>query len=173
MITPDYVRMMAAYNSEMNRRLYAAAANLSDAERRADRGAFWNSIHGTLAHILWGDSAWMARFDGWERPSIPIKQSAQMFASFEELRSRRKKADADIEAWAARLDPSWLDGNLSWFSQAAGRELQWRRGKLVVHFFNHQTHHRGQAHAMLTALGQDPGDTDLPLVLHQADRRSA
>lgn len=172
MITPDYVRMMAAYNSEMNRRLYAAAAILSDAERRADRGAFWKSIHGTLAHILWGDYAWMARFDGWEKPSMPIKQSPQMVASFEELRSRRKQADADIEAWAARLDTSWLGENLTWFSQAAGRELQWRRGELVVHFFNHQTHHRGQAHAMLTALGQDPGDTDLPLVLPLAYGRS-
>jgi uncharacterized damage-inducible protein DinB len=81
------------------------------------------------------------------------------------VRSRREKADADIEAWAARLEPSWLDGNLAWFSQAAGRELQWNRGRLVVHFFNHQTHHRGQVHAMLTALGQEPGDTDLPLVI--------
>lgn len=165
MITPDYARMMAIYNSEMNRRLYTTAANLSDAERRSDRGAFWKSIHGTLAHILWGDSAWMSRFDGWERPPMPITQSAQIVESFEELCSRRKKADADIEAWAARLDASWLDADLTWFSQAAGREFQWNRGRLVVHFFNHQTHHRGQVHAMLTALGHDPGDTDLPLVI--------
>jgi uncharacterized damage-inducible protein DinB len=53
MIAPDYCRTMAAYNSEMNRRLYAAASGLSDAERRAPRGAFWGSIHGTLTHILW------------------------------------------------------------------------------------------------------------------------
>jgi uncharacterized damage-inducible protein DinB len=165
MITPDYVRMMAAYNSEMNRRLYAAAAHLGDGERRADRGAFWKSIHGTLAHILWGDTVWMSRFDGWEKPSIPIGQSAQMIESFAELRSRREKTDADIEAWAARLHPTWLEGDLAWFSQASGRQRQWNKGQLVVHFFNHQTHHRGQVHAMLTALGRDPGDTDLPLVL--------
>jgi len=55
MITPDYVRMMAAYNAEMNRRLYDAAANLTDAERKADRGAFWKSIHGTLVHLYWGN----------------------------------------------------------------------------------------------------------------------
>ena len=63
MITPAYVRLMAQYNAEMNRRLYAAAARLTDAERKADRGAFWQSIHGTLTHILWGDTQWMSRFD--------------------------------------------------------------------------------------------------------------
>ena len=76
MITPAYSRTMAAYNSEMNRRIYAAAGRLSDAERRAPRGAFWGSIQGTLAHILWGDSQWMSRFDDWRRPEAPLKQSA-------------------------------------------------------------------------------------------------
>ena len=59
MITPDWVGMMAAYNAEMNRRLYAAAGRLDDAERRRDRGAFWGSIHATLNHLLWGDHWWM------------------------------------------------------------------------------------------------------------------
>ena len=63
MISPAYVRLMAEYNAEMNRRLYGAAARLTDAERKADRGAFWKSIHGTLTHILWGDTQWMSRFD--------------------------------------------------------------------------------------------------------------
>ncbi|MBV8913243.1 MAG: damage-inducible protein DinB, partial [Acetobacteraceae bacterium] len=64
-ITPDYVRTMAEYNGEMNRRLYAAADLLSDPERRLDRGAFWGSIHGTFNHLLWGDQIWMSRLDGW------------------------------------------------------------------------------------------------------------
>jgi uncharacterized damage-inducible protein DinB len=76
MITPAYIRTMAEYNGEMNRRLYGAVARLSDAERREPHGAFWSSIHGTLTHILWGDHQWMSRFDGWERPTTPIKQSA-------------------------------------------------------------------------------------------------
>ena len=74
MITPAYIRTMAEYNAEMNRRLYGAAARLSDAERRLPRGAFWGSIHGTLTHILWGDQQWMSRFDAWPRPSISIKE---------------------------------------------------------------------------------------------------
>ena len=60
MITPDYVRTMAAYNAELNRRVYTAATRLSDAERRADRGAFWKSILGTLAHIYWADRVWLS-----------------------------------------------------------------------------------------------------------------
>jgi len=168
MITPDYVRMMAAYNAEMNRRLYRAAANLTDAERKADRGAFWQSIQGTLAHLYWGDCQWMSRFDGWVKPDVPIKQSAGMIEDFAELRARRVKADADIEAWARRVDAAWLGEDLVWFSGAAQREMRRAKGKLLVHFFNHQTHHRGQAHAMLTACGQDTGDTDLFLVVPEA-----
>src|ERR1051326_6574453 len=75
MITPAYVRTMAAYNTEMNKSLYDAASRLSDAERRRDRGAFWHSIHGTLVHILWGDGQWMSRFDGWRRPATPIRRA--------------------------------------------------------------------------------------------------
>src|SRR3954447_18554908 len=104
MITPAYVRLMAEYNAEMNRRLYNAAAQLTDAERKADRGAFWKSIHGTLTHLLWGDTQWMSRFDNWPKPDVAIKQSAAMLDDFETLRARRVKADADIIAWASRVD---------------------------------------------------------------------
>lgn len=169
MITPEFVRLMAAYNAEMNRRLYAAAANLTDAARKADRGAFWKSIHGTLVHLYWGDCQWMARFDGWPKPGVPIKQSAAMVDDFDELRARRITADADIEDWARRVDTGWLAEDLVWYSGAAQREMRRARGKLVVHFFNHQTHHRGQAHALLTAHGKDTGDTDLFLVVPDAD----
>lgn len=165
MITPDYVRLMAEYNAEMNRRLYAASGRLSDAERKADRGAFWQSIHGTLVHLLWGDTQWMSRFDNWPKPPVGIKQSAAMIDDFAELQARREKADADILAWAGRVDDPWLAEDLVWFSGAANREMRRRKAPLLVHFFNHQTHHRGQAHAMLTACGQDTGDTDLFLVV--------
>jgi len=165
MITPGYARTMAAYNEEMNRRLYAAAAQLTDAQRKADRGAFWKSIHGTLVHILWGDGQWMSRFGGWPKPPTPIKESADMIEDFDNLRAQRVKADADIVAWAAGLDQAWIDQELVWFSGALQKELRMKRGFLVAHFFNHQTHHRGQAHALLTAHGLATGDTDLFAVM--------
>ena len=167
MITPAYVRTMAAYNAEMNRCLYGAAARLDDAERRAAKGAFWGSIHGTLVHILWGDHQWMSRFDDWPRPTTPIKQSDRFVEDFAELCAAREKADAGISAWAARIDQDWLDADLVWFSGAAGREMRMPKRLLVTHFFNHQTHHRGQAHALITAAGQETGDTDLFLLIPQ------
>ena len=86
-------------------------------------------------------------------------------------RSRRggRQADADIIDWARRVDDAWLAEDLVWFSGAAQREMRRKKGPLVVHFFNHQTHHRGQAHALLTACGQDTGDTDLFLVVPETD----
>jgi uncharacterized damage-inducible protein DinB len=164
-ITPAWVAMMAAYNAEMNRRLYAAAGRLPDAERRRDRGAFWHSIHGTLNHLLWGDRLWMSRFADWPRPAQSLAESDRIEDDFAALAIGRAETDGGICAWAASLDPAWLAGNQTWFSGAAGHLKTQPRGLLVTHFFNHQTHHRGQVHAMLTAAGERTGDTDLPLVL--------
>lgn len=168
MITPAYLRTMARYNAEMNRRLYDAAAKLTDEQRKADQGAFWHSIHGTLTHLLWGDTQWMSRFADWPKPEVSIKQSAGMIDDFATLRARREKADADLIAWADTVDDAWLDGDLVWFSGAAQREMRRPRRFLLAHFFNHQTHHRGQAHALLTAHGLDTGDTDLMLIVEPA-----
>jgi uncharacterized damage-inducible protein DinB len=165
MVTPEYVRTMAAYNAEMNRRLYGAAGRLSDAERRVERGAFWGSIHGTFNHLLWADQMWMSRFDGWEKPPVSIKQSAGTMDAWDAMRAKRAELDARLEAWAGRVSPEWLAGSLTWFSGAAQREMSRQRDVLVVHLFNHQTHHRGQAHALLTAAGQETGDTDLPWII--------
>ena len=167
MITPAYVRTMAAYNAEMNRRLYGAAARLSDAERRQPRGAFWGSIHGTLNHLLWGDQQWMSRFDNWPKPDVAIKQSAGLIDDFAALSAAREQADADISRWAAKVDePGWPR---TWCGSAAppGARCAPRRACWSTHFFNHQTHHRGQVHAMLTAAGQETGDTDLFLLIPQ------
>nr|WP_283949584.1 DinB family protein [Limobrevibacterium gyesilva] len=156
---------MAAYNAEANRRWYAAAGGLTDAQRRAPCGAFWDSIHGTLNHLLWADGQWMSRFAGWPKPVQGIRQSDALFADFAELAAARVRIDADISAWAAGLDQAWLDQDLVYFSGAAQREMRRPRALLVMHMFNHQTHHRGQAHALLTRFDADTGDTDLPLVL--------
>jgi uncharacterized damage-inducible protein DinB len=164
-IGPPFVQTMAAYNAEMNRRIYAAAGRLSDKQRRADRGAFWGSIHGSLNHLLWGDQIWMSRFDDLPRPPVGIQDSASMCGDFEAQHAMRAPLDAAILDWAARVDQAWLDDDLVWFSNSAGREFTMRRGFLVTHLFNHQTHHRGQVHAMITAAGERTGDTDLMLVV--------
>lgn len=165
MITPSYVRAMADYNAEMNRRTYAAAARLSDDRRRQDEGAFWGSIHGTLCHLLWADTMWMSRFAGWPKPAVGLKQSNRLVDDFVELAATRRRTDIDLSAWTETVDAAWLAQNQIWFSGAAQRQIEAPRTILLVHLFNHQTHHRGQVHALLTRAGQDPGDTDLFLVL--------
>ena len=165
MITPSYVRTMAAYNVEMNRRLYANASNLSEAERRADRAGFWHSIHGTLVHGLWGDFQWMSRFDGWAKPAVSQKDSPTLIADFGELKLARVDADERISRWAERVSEAWLAEEQVWFSASVDRQMRQPRSLLVTHFFNHQTHHRGQAHAMITACGERTGDTDLFLLV--------
>ena len=167
MITPAYVRTMAEYNAEMNCRLYTAAKRLSDAERQRDRGAFFRSPHDTLAHFLWGDGRWMGLFAGWQPPVTLIVESGNYIEDWTELCAARERADADIKRWAAKVDNPWLNGDLTWFSQAAQREVTEPKRLLVTHFFNHQTHHRGQAHALITAAGEKTGDTDLFLVVPQ------
>lgn len=165
MMTPEWVRMMAAYNAEMNRRFYAAAGRLDDAERKRDRGAFFGSIHATLNHLLWGDRAWMARFAGWEAPALGLRDGLSLHDDFSALAAARVEVDAGIEAWADRFDPAWLDREVTWFSGALQRMVTRPSTLAVSHMFNHQTHHRGQVHAMLTAAGERTGDTDLWLVL--------
>nr|WP_210302031.1 DinB family protein [Methylobacterium brachythecii] len=159
---------MAAYNAVLNTKTYTAAARLSDGERRADRGAFWHSIQGTLNHLLWADRMWMSRIDGWKAPNEGLAESGGLHEDFATLAAERTRIDTDLAAWAARLDPTWLGSAMTWFSGAAGREMTAPRALIVMHLFNHQTHHRGQVHAMLTAAGQRVGDTDLPLVLSSA-----
>ncbi len=165
MITPDYVRTMAAYNAEMNRRVHAAAGRLTPVERRAERGAFWDSIQATLSHLLWADRLWMARFGVGVAPDVPLRESGLWVTDFALLSALRIEEDAAISAWAARVTPEELTGELTWWSGSVGREMTKSKALCVMQLFNHQTHHRGQVHAMLTAAGETTGDTDLPFVL--------
>lgn len=165
MITPAYVATMAAYNAEANRRWYAAAATLTDEQRRADRGAFFGSLHATLCHLVWADSIWMHRFAGWPKPDAPAAYGLTMFADWPALAAARVDMDARLIAWAGTVTQDWLDAELSWFSGALQRDVVKPRTLLVTHMFNHQAHHRGQAHAILTSFGAGTGDTDLPFIL--------
>ena len=161
LVNSGYLRTMAAYNDAMNKRLFDAAARLSDETRKQDRGAFWKSIHGTLCHLLWADRLWMSRFDGWERPATVQKDSGDMIADFAALRAAREDADKRIGDWAARTTDDWTNGSITWHSNTSGTDVTAPASYVVMHFFNHQTHHRGQAHALITAAGEATGDTDL------------
>ena len=161
MISSNYCATMARYNRWQNQSLFTAASSVSNLERKRDRGSFFGSISGTLSHLLWGDTIWMSRFNGWDAPEVGIPGSADWCSDWEDLQARRISADERIIQWADGLSDEALSGDLSWFSGALQRDVSKPKALCVVHFFNHQTHHRGQVHAMLTAAGAKPDDTDL------------
>lgn len=160
MIAPAYCQTMARYNAWQNQSIYQAANGLSAAARGEDRGAVFGSILGTLSHLHWADLLWMSRFDGGAAPAGGIKGSEAQF-DWSALMAERPALDARIAGWAWGLGADDLAAPLAWFSGALGRAVERPMAECVVHFFNHQTHHRGQVHAMLTAAGARPGDTDL------------
>lgn len=164
MISTEHVRLMARYNRWQNASIYTAADAIGDEARRLDRGAFFGSIHGTLSHLLWGDMMWLHRFTGRPRPSGGISSSRDLFADWGALQVARESLDAEISNWAASLDTEWLKGSITWASAALNRDVTRANWTLAAHFFNHQTHHRGQVHAMLTAAGAKPDDTDLMVI---------
>lgn len=165
MITQTYCQTMARYNAWQNRSLYAAASALSDAERTQDHGAFWRSIDGTLRHILWADQMWMSRFSDVSAPqAVNQPLSSHDLASWDGLKQTRYEFDQTIQDWTGSLSDTWLLDNLTWRSGLTGGEHSKPRWYVVTHMFNHQTHHRGQVHAMLTAAGASPEDTDLPFM---------
>lgn len=165
MITVEYVRLMARYNRWQNSSLVAAASTLTDKERWQDKGAFFGSIAATLNHVLWDDRVWLARQQGDRREEARI---SAMHPYTEEPRDwrvytkERAAFDQAIIDWADTLSEATLAKPVSW--TRGGTEVQTPFAFNVVHMFNHQTHHRGQVHAMLTASGVQPEPTDLQML---------
>jgi uncharacterized damage-inducible protein DinB len=156
----DFARAMAAYNEWMNEKLYRAAAALGDEERKRDVGAFFASLHGTLSHLYLGDEAWMQRLHG---EPVTMRSAREIrFTRFEDLWEGRRQLDARIARWAGGLTEEFASTPYRFFSVTHQREHVLPGWAVVVHVFNHQTHHRGQATTILRQLGQDPGVTDLP-----------
>ena len=157
-MSPEAARAFAHYNRAMNERIYACCAKLTDEVRKRDTGAFFKSIHGTLNHSLLGDRLWMGRFT-----SNPFQVSSldqELYADFLELRAERAKTDVEIETWARGLTADELDADFA-FSSMKGEQYRMPMWFVVSHYFNHQTHHRGQVTALLSQQGLDPGVTDL------------
>jgi len=170
---PTQYQAFARYNSWMNKNLYNLAAQLSDEERKRDVRAFFGSIHGTLSHLLLTDRVQLGRFIGpaetvsydSERKPIVIKSLDQeLYPDFETLRRERSATDAMIEDWTEKLSAEWLASTMRYHSMADGGDWDVPLWVAVTHFFNHQTHHRGQLTTLLKQFGLEVGATDfMPL----------
>ncbi|MFT3665166.1 DinB family protein [Piscinibacter sp.] len=177
-MTPQAASLMAEYNRWMNERMYDAAATLDAATLAADKGAFFGSILGTLNHIATADTIWLHRFARFE-PSFdslgalsrfpqPSSLTQRLAPDLAGLRSYRRELDALITRWVAELQPEHLSSDLS-YGNMAGVQSRRRLDALLQHFFNHQTHHRGQASTLLFQSGVDIGVTDLLAVIPRSD----
>ena len=164
MITVAYCRTMAAYNCWQNDGLRKIVTGMNPDVLTRNQGAFFGSILGTLNHLLWGDQIWLSRFTGSAAPKGGIKETVDLTPTLAAWGAERFQTDAALVQWGEKMRALDLVGDLSWYSGAAGRDVSKPRAMLVAHVFNHQTHHRGQIHAMLTAAGQFPGDTDIPFM---------
>ena len=155
-MTPaEHYRMFAHYNAWANSRLYETAARLSSEQYRADRGAFFKSVHGTLNHLLVTDRIWMHRFTG--QGDAPNRLDAILFEAFDELRVARAAEDRRILRFVAGLDDRRIEGTIKYRRVSSPEEFEQALAPALAHWFNHQTHHRGQVHALLTGLlGQAP-----------------
>src|SRR5215204_273352 len=151
--------MFAAYNRWANARIYAAAAGLPGRDYRADRGAFFKSMHGTLNHLLVGDRIWMRRLTG--TGDAPDRLDAILYDDFAALRRARDEEDERIAHYVDRLTEEDLAGSLIYRTISNPRTIEQTLAPALDHFFNHQTHHRGQAHCLLTMLTGDAPSFDL------------
>jgi len=158
-MTVEHFRLLARYNEWMNESAYAACAGLDDAERKADRGAFFGSIHGTLNPLLLADRIWLGRFEN--RPFTPPSLATELYADFDELRAARRFEDTRIIDWAEKLEEPALTRVFTYTSVVNPQPRSFIYGYVIVHFFNHQTHHRGQLTTLLAQLGIDYGVTDI------------
>ncbi len=155
----DHFRMMARYNAWANARLYRAAAALPGEDYHRDAGAYFGSLHGTLNHLLVADRIWLYRLTG--SGELPTALGATLYESLPALHAARLAEDGRLAAFVESRSEAQLEGPLE-YRTLAGVPQRGRIREVLAHLFNHQTHHRGQAHAILTRLGiAEPPPLDL------------
>ena len=157
----SHFAMMAGYNAWCNERIYDVAGQLADADYRADRGAFFKSVHGTLNHLLVADRIWLKRFSG--RGDAPNRLDAILFENLDDLRDARHREDERIIAYIDSLSEADLGGRIRYKTITNPVEIEQPLAPALIHFFNHQTHHRGQVHGLLTGFGLEAPSLDLIL----------
>lgn len=159
MTAAAHYRMFGHYNAWANARLYEAVARLSTEQYCADRGAFFKSVHGTLNHLLVTDRIWMQRFTG--EGAAPDRLDAILFEAFGELRAAREAEDRRIVDFVDRLDDRRIAGTIKYRRVSSPEQFEQQLALALAHWFNHQTHHRGQVHALLTGLIGNAPELDL------------
>jgi uncharacterized damage-inducible protein DinB len=161
---------LAAYNAWANRRLYDACHRLSEREYYASRKAFFGSIHRTLNHLLVADRIWLSRLAGSPSPGLAL--DAELYAVRDELRAAREALDARLAEYVGSLDEADLAATVS-YQNIQGQPFAHPRSLLLQHLFNHQTHHRGQIHDMLSATEVPPPPLDIMYFVREEEPQAS
>ena len=173
----NHFELMAGYNRWMNDKVYAAASGLDAAALHEDKGAFFGSVFGTLNHLLVADTIWLKRFA--DHPAAfrslapvrglphPYTLAEILHPGFDQLREARRDMDETIVGFCAEASDDAYDHALT-YRNRSGQVFVRKFGHLAQHFFNHQTHHRGQVTTLLSQAGIDVGVTDLSAMLPEA-----
>ena len=167
----DNYRFLARYNRWMNQSLYAACDALTEAQRKAQRGAFFESIQRSLAHLVLADKMWLVRFaqQNVSFKALPtelvvmpegVDHLSDVYPDWAELALTRHALDVAIEQWLAEIHPEFLSSTMR-YANTKGVERAHPAWQALTHFFNHQTHHRGQVTTLFSQAGVDVGVTDL------------
>jgi uncharacterized damage-inducible protein DinB len=166
----QHFMMFAAYNQWANSRIYDAAADLDEEDFHRNVGVFFGSMMGTLNHVLTADRIWMRRFTG--EGDAPARLDTILHRALPGLRLAREAEDKRIIDWVGALSDRALSGRFSYMTVSDMRTVSQRLAPALDHFFNHQTHHRGQAHTILTILGRPSVSLDLTLFQRSDEGRA-
>ncbi len=159
--------MFAGYNRWANERLYRAARSLPDADYRADRGAFFGSLHGTLNHLVVTDRVWMRRFT--RTGPVQTRLDEILFDDLDALEGARRAEDERIIAYVDGLSEAEIAATFTYRTITQPSDITQPLGPALAHFFNHQTHHRGQAHCLVTEIAGNEAMPPLDLILFQRE----
>lgn len=170
MFVKSHFQLMASYNARMNHQLLSVVENLNSTDLTENKGAYFQSVIGTLNHILVGDIIWLSRFNLHSECYISLKEVTELpkpkslsdilYPEFQSYKCAREVVDSAVINWLNKdIDISDFDRNLE-YSNTAGIKSSRNFGELVSHLFNHQTHHRGQVSTLLNQMGHDIGATD-------------
>ena len=158
-----HFQLLAQYNRVANERLYAACAQLDDSEYRKQRAGSFGSIHGLLNHILLGDRRWLALFENGDRVTPPLNQI--LYDDFSELHYARSREDARLESFFAGIPVDFWTRAFAYVNNK-GKDYVETAHVACSHLFNHQTHHRGQVHVMLSQTPAAPPSLDLHRIIN-------
>lgn len=160
----NYV-LMARFNSWVNDRIYACVAGLPEDSYRADQGAFFGSVHGTLNHLLLVDRLWTARLQGTIEKFSSLAQI--LYDDLPSLTEARKAEDQRLIDLVESYSDADLKGEVTFTMMSQPGDMTMRRDHILLTLYNHQTHHRGQIHCLLTQCDLATPDLDLPIYLRQ------